>query len=140
MITKNELIQKLISGDADSLRGKSIRMTRVRVPGKEVNLAHVLSPDDSSVYHNLGLHIGVHEGEDHTGETLGIMSFTPWESTIVAADVAMKAANIQIGYMDRFCGTLVITGDHTNVETSVSEVLNFFSENLGFYTCELHKS
>lgn len=140
MITKNELIQKLISGDADSLRGKSIRMTRVRVPGKEVNLAHVLSPDDSSVYHNLGLHIGVHEGEDHTGETLGIMSFTPWESTIVAADVAMKAANIQIGYMDRFCGTLIITGDHTNVETSVSEVLNFFSENLGFYTCELHKS
>lgn len=140
MITKNELIQKLISGDADSLRGKSIRMTRVRVPGKEVNLAHVLSPDDSSVYHNLGLHIGVHEGEDHTGETLGIMSFTPWESTIVAADVAMKAANIQIGYMDRFCGTLIITGDHTNVETSVSEVLNFFSENLEFYTCELHKS
>lgn len=140
MITKNELIQKLISGDADSLRGKSIRMTRVRVPGKEVNLAHVLSPDDSSVYHNLGLHIGVHEGEDHTGETLGIMSFTPWESTIVAADVAMKAANIQIGYMDRFCGTLIITGDHTNVETSVSEVLNFFSKNLGFYTCELHKS
>lgn len=140
MITKNELIQKLISGDADSLRGKSIRMTRVRVPGREVNLAHVLSPDDSSVYHNLGLHIGVHEGEDHTGETLGIMSFTPWESTIVAADVAMKAANIQIGYMDRFCGTLIITGDHTNVETSVSEVLNFFSENLGFYTCELHKS
>lgn len=140
MITKNELIQKLISGDADSLRGKSIRMTRVRVPGKEVNLAHLLSPDDSSVYHNLGLHIGVHEGEDHTGETLGIMSFTPWESTIVAADVAMKAANIQIGYMDRFCGTLIITGDHTNVETSVSEVLNFFSVNLGFYTCELHKS
>lgn len=140
MITKNELIQKLISGEADSLKGKSIRMTRVRVPGKEINLAHVLSPSSSSVYHNLGLHIGVHEGEDHTGETLGIMSFTPWESTIVAADVAMKAANIQIGYMDRFCGTLIISGDHTNVETSVSEVLKFFTENLGFYTCELHKS
>lgn len=140
MITKNELIQKLISGEADSLKGKSIRMTRVRVPGKEINLAHVLSPSSSSVYHNLGLHIGVHEGEDHTGETLGIMSFTPWESTIVAADVAMKAANIQIGYMDRFCGTLIISGNRTNVETSVSEVLKFFAENLGFYTCELHKS
>lgn len=140
MITKDELIHKLISGEADSLRGKSIRMTRVRVPGKEVNLAHVLTPQDSSVYHNLGLHIGVHEGEDHTGETLGIMSFTPWESTVVAADVAMKSANVQIGYMDRFCGTLIITGDYTNVETSVSEVLSFFAKNLGFYTCEMHKS
>ena len=140
MITKEELIQKLISGDAESLKGKSIRMTRVRVPGREVNLAHVLTPQDTSVYHNLGLHIGVHEGEDHTGETIGIMSFTPWESTVVAADVAMKAADVQIGYMDRFCGTLIITGAHSPVETAVEEVLNFFSNNLGFYTCELHKS
>ena len=51
MITKEELIQKLIVGDIDSLKGRPIRMTRVRVPGKEVNLAHVLTPQDKVVYH-----------------------------------------------------------------------------------------
>jgi len=140
MITKDELLQKLISGEADSLKGRDLRMTRVRVPGKEVNMAHVLSPQDVSIYHNLGLHIGIHEGEDHTGETIGILSFTPWESTVVACDVAMKAADVQVGFMDRFCGTLIITGDYSPVETAVSEVLKFFNETLGFYTCELHKS
>lgn len=140
MITKEELIQKLIVGDIDSLKGRPIRMTRVRVPGKEVNLAHVLTPQDKVIYHNLGLHIGVHEGEDHTGETIGIMSFTPWESTVVAADVAMKSADVEIGFLDRFCGTLIITGELSPVETAVSDVLKFFNQNLGFHTCELHKS
>lgn len=140
MITKEELIQKLIAGDVEALKGKPIRMTRVRVPGKEVNLAHVMTPQETTVYHNLGLHIGVHEGEDHTGETLGIMSFTPWESTIVACDVATKAADVQIGFMDRFCGTLIITGERTPVETAVEEVLKFFNETLGFHTCKMHKS
>jgi len=140
MITKEELINKLIAGDIDSLKGRPIRMTRVRVPGKEVNLAHVLTPQDRAVYDNLGLHIGVHEGEDHTGETIGIMSFTPWESTVVAADVAMKAADVQVGYLDRFCGTLIITGEFTPVETAVSDVLDFFNNKLGFHTCKLHKS
>jgi len=140
MITKEELINKILSGDIDDLRGQELRMTRVRVPGKQVNFAHVLTPSDPSVYQNLGLHIGVHEGEDHTGETLGIISFTPWESVVVAADVAMKAADVKIGFMDRFCGTLILTGAHSQVETSVSEVLDFFENNLNFATAELHKN
>jgi len=113
-------------------------MTRVRVPGKQVNFAHVLTPQDDAVYHNLGLHIGVHEGENHTGESLGVISFTPWESVVVAADVAMKAADVQVGFMDRFCGTLILTGQHTPVMTAVSEVIEFFSDTLGFTTCEVH--
>lgn len=37
-------------------------MTRVRVPGKEVCLAHIINTSQTPVYQNLGLHIGVHEG------------------------------------------------------------------------------
>ena len=70
-------------------------MTRVRVPGKEVCLAHVISPSQSCIYENLGLHIGVHEGEDHTGESIGLIRFTPWEAVVVAADVAMKSADVR---------------------------------------------
>ncbi|MDE7043900.1 MAG: BMC domain-containing protein, partial [Acetatifactor sp.] len=92
------------------------------------------------VYQNLGLHIGVHEGEDHTGESIGLIRFTPWEAVVVAADVAIKSADVQIGFMDRFCGSLIITGGLSEVQTSVEEVVRFFKEVLEFHTCEIHKS
>ena len=109
-ITKEELLQKLFHDDYEQLTSKELRMTRLRVPGKEVCLAHILSPSQTCIYQNLGLHIGVHEGEDHTGESIGLIRVTPWEAVVVAADVAIKSADIQIGFMDRFCGSLIITG------------------------------
>lgn len=139
-LTREELLEKIFQDDYENLIGKTLRMTRVRVPGKEVCMAHILSPSETSIYHNLGLHIGVHEGEDHTGETIGLIRFTPWEAVVVAADVAMKAATVEIGFMDRFCGSLILTGGHTQVETAVHEVVRFFGETLGFQTCEVHKN
>ena len=57
-ITKEELLEKLFRNDYEHLKGKRLRMTRVRVPGKEVCLAHVLSPSQTCIYQNLALHIG----------------------------------------------------------------------------------
>ena len=139
-ITKEELLEKLFHDDYENLKGKKLRMTRVRVPGKEVCLAHVLNPSETCIYQNLGLHIGVHEGEDHTGESIGMIRFTPWEAVVVGADIAMKSADIQIGVMDRFCGSLIITGGLSQVQTAVEEVVRFFGEELGFRTCEVKKS
>ena len=101
-MTTRELLEKLYNQDYEKLKGKKLRMTRVRVPGKEVCLAHVINPSQSCIYQNLGLHIGVHEGEDHTGEAIGMIRFTPWEAVVVAADVAVKSANVEIGFMYRF--------------------------------------
>ena len=139
-ITKEELLEKLFHDDYEHLKGKRLRMTRVRVPGKEVCLAHVISPSQACIYQNLGLHIGVHEGEDHTGEAVGMIRFTPWEAVVAAADIAVKSANVQIGFMDRFCGSLIITGRLTDVQTAVEEVVRYFNEVLGFRICEIHKS
>lgn len=139
-ITKEELLKKLFHQDYEQLKGKRLRMTRVRIPGKEVCLAHIINPSQDCIYENLGLHIGVHEGEDHRGETIGLIRFTPWEAVVVAADVAVKSAHVQIGFMDRFCGSLILTGGHSQVETAVEEVVRFFKETLGFKTCEIHKS
>lgn len=139
-ITKEELLEKLFHDNYEDLKGKKLRMTRVRVPGKEVCLAHVISPSDSCIYENLGLHIGVHDGEDHRGESIGFIRFTPWEAVVVAADVAVKAADVQIGFMDRFCGTLILTGGLSQVQTAVEEVVRFFDEVLGFQTSKVHKS
>lgn len=139
-ITKEELLEKLFHEDYGQLKGKKLRITRLRIPGKEVCLAHVIGSPQSSVYQNLGLHIGVHEGEDHSGESIGLIRFTPWEAVVVAADVAMKRADVQIGFMDRFCGSLILTGGLAEVETAVEEVVRFFRETLHFHTCEIHKS
>ena len=139
-IRKEELLEKLFRNDYEHLKGKRLRMTRVRVPGKEVCLAHVLSPSQTCIYQNLALHIGVHEGEDHTGESIGLIRFTPWEAVVAAADIAVKSADVQVGFMDRFCGSLILTGGLSQVQTAVEEVVRFFGEELGFRTCEIHKN
>lgn len=138
-ITKEELLEKIFNDDYENLKGKQLRMTRVRVPGKEVCLAHIISTSDACVYENLGLHVGVHEGEDHTGESIGLIRFTPWEAVVVAADVATKSAHVEVGFMDRFCGSLILTGGLSQVEAAVEEVVRFFCEDLGFKTCQIHR-
>lgn len=139
-ITKEELLEKIFNDDYENLKGKKLRMTRVRVPAKEICLAHIINPTDECIYQNMALHIGVHEGENHFGESIGMVRFTPWESVVVAADVAVKSANVEIGFMDRFCGSLIILGKLSEVQTAVEEVVRFFDEELGFRTCEIHKS
>ena len=91
-IKKEELLEKMFGDNYEHLKTRRLRMTRVRVPGKEVCLAHVLTPQDPAIYQNLGLHIGVHEGEDHTGESLGLVRVTPWESVTAATAAAGASA------------------------------------------------
>ena len=139
-ITQKELLERLFHEDYERLKNKKLRITRLRIPGKEVCLAHVIGVSQSCVYQNLGLHIGGHEGEDHRGESIGLIRFTPWEAVVVAADVAMKSADVEIGFMDRFCGSLILTGRLSEVQTAVEEVVRFFREELHFHTCEIHRS
>lgn len=139
-ISKEEFLELLFHDDYENLKGKRLRLTRVRVPGKAVCLAHIITPTDVSVYQNLALHIGVHKGEDHRGEAIGLLRLTPWESVIAAADVAVKSADVTLGFMDRFCGSLILLGNLTEVETAVREVVRFFHEELGFLSCDVQKS
>lgn len=139
-ITREELLEKLFNDDYEHLKGKKLRMTRVRVPGKSIDFAHVFTPSDPSVYQNLALHIGVHEGEDHTGESIGIIRITPWEAIVVVTDVAVKAADVEVGFMDRFSGALIILGGLSQVLTAIEEVVRFFRDELNFNVCEIHKS
>ena len=139
-ITREELLERLFHDDYENLKGKRLRITRVRVPGREVCFAHVFTPNDKAIYENLALHIGVHEGEDHRGESIGMIRVTPWEAIVVAADVAVKAAHVEVGFMDRFCGTLILTGRLSEVLTAVEEVVRFFRETVKFDVCEIHRS
>ena len=53
-ITKEELLEKLFHNPYEQLKGKKLRMTRLRVPGKEVCMAHIISSSQTCVYQNLG--------------------------------------------------------------------------------------
>ena len=139
-ISKEELLQRIFKKDFESLKGKTLRMTRLRIPSKEVCMAHILTPTDYSIYRNLGLDTGTHEGEDHTGESIGLLSVTPWESVIIAADTAKKSGNVEIGFMDRFDGELIITGELAEVKSAITKTVEFFKEELGFEICEVFEN
>ena len=51
---------------------------------------------------------------------------------MIAADVATKSANVSIGFVDRFNGSLVITGDVAAVQSALTEVMNTLCGMMGF--------
>ena len=65
-------------------------------------------------------------------EQLGILTITPSEGAIIGADVATKAANVDVVFVDRFNGSLVIKGDVASVESALRDVLGVLSDVLGF--------
>ncbi len=109
------------------------RIIQEFVPGKQVTLAHVIANPDSSLYKKLGV-IG-----DYTG-ALGIMTITPSEGAIIGADVAMKAANVEVVFVDRFNGSLIINGTVADVEAAVKDVLNVLENTLHFAPTVITKS
>lgn len=101
------------------------RIIQEFVPGKQVTLAHIIANPNPDIYKKLGV-IGEHMG------AIGIMTITPSEAAIIGADIATKAADVTIIFVDRFNGSLVIGGDVSSVETGVKEVLNTLRDLLQF--------
>lgn len=113
------------------LSGKE-RIIQEFVPGKQVTLAHVIPHPVDSLYTKMGL-------VDATG-AIGIFTITPSEAAIIAADVASKAADITIGFVDRFSGSLVITGDVAAVEASLNDVMHMLCDQMGFTKTNITRS
>lgn len=136
-ITREEFLEKIYARKYDELKGQDLRLVRVRVPGKEISLAHLIGSSETRIYENLGLHIGTHLGEDHTGESIGLINITPWEATIAAADVAMKCAHVELGFLDRFKGSVILLGGHSEMRSALEGVVAFFRDELNFTVCEI---
>ena len=51
----------------------------------------------------------------------------------------MKAAAIDLGFVDRFSGTLILTGRISAVESAVKAVIHYFQNDLGYATCPVTK-
>lgn len=109
------------------------RIIQEFVPGKQVTLAHVIANPDHDLYKKLGV-IG-----DYTG-ALGILTITPGEGAIIAADVASKAANVQLVFVDRFSGALVINGTVADVEAAMGDVIGVLEKVLQFTSTVITKT
>ena len=59
---------------------------------------------------------------------------------IIAADIATKESAAEIGFVDRFSGTLIITGSISDVEAALGATLDYCEEKLGFSVCPLTKT
>lgn len=101
------------------------RIIQESVPGKQVTLAHVIASPMKDIYECLGV--------DDKG-AIGILTLSPYETSIIAADIATKTADVEIGFLDRFTGSVVITGDVQSVETALDAVNQTLKSMLGFET------
>lgn len=109
------------------------RMIQEYVPGKQLTLAHLIANPQNAICQSLGL-------DENTTGAIGILTITPGEAAIIAADVATKAADIEIGFLDRFGGAVVLVGDVASVEAAISNVLEMFETVLHFAITEMTRS
>lgn len=101
------------------------RIIQEFVPGKQITIAHIIANPRQEIYRKMGL------VEESSG-AIGILTITPSEASIIAADVASKAAGIEVGFIDRFSGALLITGDVSSVEASIIQIVDTLTNVLGF--------
>ena len=107
------------------------RIIQELVPGKQFTLAHIIANPDPILYEKLGLVPAV----DYSKSAIGIVTVSPSETAIIAGDIAIKASGIELGFLDRFSGTLIMTGTVSEVEEALRAINEYVRETLGFTVC-----
>lgn len=124
-------IGKNIPANTDKLR-----IIQELVPGKQITLAHIIANPDRILYKKLGLDPAI----DYSKAAIGIVTMSPAETAIIAADIATKASGIELGFVDRFSGTLIITGTVSEVESSMRALTDYARDTLGFTVCPVTRT
>ncbi|MEA0983927.1 propanediol utilization microcompartment protein PduU [Salmonella enterica] len=108
------------------------RMIQEYVPGKQVTLAHLIAKPGKDLFKKLGLQDAV--------SAIGILTITTSEASIIACDIATKSGAVEIGFLDRFTGSVVLTGDVSAVEYALTPVTRTLGETLQFTTCPITRT
>jgi ethanolamine utilization protein EutS len=101
------------------------------VPGKQVTMAHLIANPLDELCKQIGV--------ENKG-AIGIMTITPGEGTIIAADAASKAGDIRLEFVDRFTGCLVFSGNVAAVESALNGAVRALERILGFTPASVTKS
>lgn len=115
---------------------KKQRIVQELVPGKQITLAHIIANPDGGLYEKLGLDPKV----ELDRAAIGIMTVTPAETAIIMADIAIKSAGVDLGFVDRFSGSLIVTGTVSQVEASATAILEYIENKLGYEVCSITRT
>ena len=118
-----------------SLQDK-MRIVQELVPGKQITIAHIIANPDEILYKKLGLDPAV----DYSKSAIGIVTMSPAETAIIAGDIAIKSSGVELGLVDRFSGTLIVTGRVSDVIASLTALVDYCRETLGFTVCPITKT
>lgn len=113
-----------------------MRIVQELVPGKQISIAHIIAAPEKILYKKLGLDPNI----DYAKSAIGVVTITPAETAIIIADIATKSSGAEIGFVDRFSGTLIITGTVSEVEASLRALCDYAKETLGFTVCDITKT
>lgn len=113
-----------------------LRIVQELVPGKQITIAHIIANPDDILYKKLGLDPAI----DYSKTAIGIVTMSPAETAIIAGDIATKASGVELGFVDRFSGTLIVTGTVSEVTTSVEAVCEYAQKTLNFSVCPITKT
>lgn len=117
--------------EAMELREK-MRIVQELVPGKQITLAHIIANPDPVLYQKLGLN----PKNDYTRSAIGVLTVSPAETAVIAADIAMKSSGADVGFVDRFTGTLIITGTVSSVDEAFNAIMTYVRDKLGYTVVE----
>lgn len=112
------------------------RIIQELVPGKQITIAHIIANPDEILYKKLGLDPAV----DYSRSAIGILTLSPSETAIIAGDIAIKSSGAELGFVDRFSGTVIVTGTVSQVESSLIAVCDYARDKLGFSVCSVTKT
>ena len=113
-----------------------MRIVQELVPGKQITLAHIIANPDQILYKKLGLDPAV----EYSKSAIGVITLSPSETAIIAGDIAIKASGVELGFVDRFSGTLIVTGTVSEVEASMNAICDYCREKLSFTICEITRT
>lgn len=116
--------------------GDKMRIVQELVPGKQVTLAHIIANPNAVVYQKLGLDPAV----DYSQCAIGILSMSPAEIAVIAGDLATKSALVELGFIDRFSGTLIFTGTVSSVEAALGAILAYLENTLALTICPITRT
>ncbi len=118
-----------------SLQDK-MRIVQELVPGKQITLAHIIANPDPILYEKLGLD----PAQNRYRTAIGILTISPMESAVIAADIAMKASGGRVEFVDRFTGTLIITGTVSEIESAITAICDYCRDTLKYTVCPITRT
>ncbi len=112
------------------------RIVQELVPGKQITIAHIIANPEKILYKKLGLDPNI----DYAKSAIGVVTISPAETAIIIADIATKSSGAEIGFVDRFSGTLIVTGTVSEVEAALKALSEYTRDVLGFTVCNISKT